>query len=131
MVSSTAPAFAREAERRLPAVALAKAGGASRRELRLASQPCQRRRSNDGPEPMRYVYLLQSVEYPNDTYIGLTDDLRTRLSAHNRRRSSHTDKYKPWRLITNVAFSDERKAIEFERYLKTASGRAFANKRLR
>ena len=45
---STAPAFAREAERRLPAVALAEAGGASRHELRLASQPYQRRRSNDG-----------------------------------------------------------------------------------
>jgi predicted GIY-YIG superfamily endonuclease len=80
---------------------------------------------------MKYVYLLQSVEYPDQTYIGLTDDLRSRLSAHNKARSSHTDKYKPWRLGTYVAFSDERKGIEFERYLKTTSGRAFANKRLR
>jgi putative endonuclease len=45
--------------------------------------------------------------------------------------SRHTAKYKPWRLVSYVAFSDERKAIEFERYLKSASGRAFANKRLR
>ena len=37
----------------------------------------------------------------------------------------------PWRLITYIAFSDEAKAIAFERYLKTASGRAFAKKRLR
>ena len=44
-----APAFAREAERRLPAVALAKAGGASRRELRLASQPYNFRRSREDP----------------------------------------------------------------------------------
>ena len=80
---------------------------------------------------MKFVYLLQSVEYPDQSYIGLTDDLRSRLSAHNRGRSSLIDKYKPWRLVTYVAFSDERKAIEFERYLKTASGRAFANKRLR
>jgi hypothetical protein len=28
------------------------------------------------------------------------------------------------------AFSDEQRAVEFERYLKTASGRAFAKKRL-
>jgi putative endonuclease len=80
---------------------------------------------------MKYVYLLKSVEYPDQTYIGLTDDLRSRLTAHNKGRSSHTDKYKPWRLVTYVAFSEERKAVEFERYLKTASGRAFANKRLR
>lgn len=80
---------------------------------------------------MKYVYLLQSIEFPDQNYVGLTDDLRTRMSDHNQGRSPHTAKYKPWRLITYVAFSDERKAIEFERYLKSASGRAFANKRLR
>ena len=92
------------------------------------------RRSPEGEDrrsPMKYVYLLESVEYRDQTYIGLTDDLRSRLSEHNRGHSSHTDKYKPWRLVTYVAFSDERKAIEFEHYLKTASGRVFANKRLR
>jgi len=80
---------------------------------------------------MKYVYLLQSIDYPDETYVGLTDNLRSRFSAHNAGRSSHTAKYKPWRLISYVAFADERKAVEFERYLKTASGRAFANKRLR
>ena len=80
---------------------------------------------------MKNVYSLQRIEYPDQTYIGRTDNLRSRLSAHNKGRSSRTDKYKPWRLVTYVAFSIERKAIEFERYLKTASGRAFANKRLR
>lgn len=80
---------------------------------------------------MKYVYLLQSINHPDETYIGLTDDLRARLSAHNAGQSLHTAKFKPWRLVTYVAFSDEQKAIAFERYLKTASGRAFANKRLR
>jgi putative endonuclease len=80
---------------------------------------------------VKYVYLLQSIIYPDETYIGLTDDLRARLSAHNAGQSLHTAKFKPWRLVTYVAFSDEQKAIAFERYLKTASGRAFADKRLR
>ena len=80
---------------------------------------------------MKYVYLLRSIDFPNSTYVGLTDGLRTRLTAHNAGRSPHTTKYKPWRLVTYVAFSDERKAVEFERYLKSASGRAFAKKRLR
>lgn len=80
---------------------------------------------------MKYVYLLQSVDHPKETYVGLTDDLRSRLDTHNAGGSIHTAKFKPWRLITYVAFSDEKKAVAFERYLKTASGRAFANKRLR
>jgi hypothetical protein len=36
----------------------------------------------------------------------------------------------PWRIATYVAFSDEGKATSFERYLKSGSGHAFANKRL-
>jgi len=80
---------------------------------------------------MKYVYLLESFEHPEETYVGLTDDLKSRFAAHNTGRSPHTAKFKPWRLVTYIAFSDERKAIDFERYLKSASGRAFANKRLR
>jgi putative endonuclease len=80
---------------------------------------------------MKYVYLLQSIDHPDETYVGLTDDLRSRFSAHNAGRSPHTSKYKPWRLVSYIAFSDKRKAVEFERYLKSASGRAFAKKRLR
>jgi putative endonuclease len=85
----------------------------------------------DGLSSMKYVYLLQSIEHPERTYIGLTVDLRSRLSAHNAGQSIHTAKFKPWRLVTYLAFADEQKAVAFERYLKTASGRAFANKRLR
>jgi len=80
---------------------------------------------------MKYVYLLQSIRFPNESYVGLTDDLRSRFTAHNAGRSPHTAKYKPWRLVAYIAFSDERKPVEFERYLKSASGRAFAKKRLR
>jgi putative endonuclease len=80
---------------------------------------------------MKYVYLLESVDHPEETYVGATDDLKSRFVAHNAGRSPHTAKFKPWRLVTYIAFSDEQKAIDFERYLKSASGRAFANKRLR
>ncbi|MGZ5924114.1 MAG: GIY-YIG nuclease family protein [Rhizomicrobium sp.] len=80
---------------------------------------------------MKYVYLLESVDHPEESYVGLTDDLRMRLSAHNAGQSPHTARFKPWRLVTYIAFSDESKAVAFERYLKSASGRAFARKRLR
>ena len=80
---------------------------------------------------MKYVYLLESVSNPGQTYAGLTDDLKIRFEVHNSGGSPHTAKYKPWRLVTYLAFADEAKAVAFERYLKSASGRAFANKRLR
>ena len=80
---------------------------------------------------MKYVYLLESLNFPDQTYIGLTDDLRKRLIAHNEGRASHTRKFKPWRLVTYLAFSDTDKAIAFERYLRSSSGRAFVKKRFR
>ena len=80
---------------------------------------------------MKYVYLLESIEHPNQSYVGFTDDLRARFKAHNSGQSLHTAKFKPWRLVSHVAFSDDQKAIAFERYLESASGRAFAKKRLR
>jgi len=80
---------------------------------------------------MKYVYLLESLVHAGRTYIGLTDDLKSRLREHNAGKSPHTAKYRPWRLITYIAFSSGEKAAAFERYLKGASGRAFANKRLR
>jgi len=39
-------------------------------------------------------------------------------------------KYKPWELVGYHAFADERRAREFEHYLKSGSGKAFANRRL-
>jgi putative endonuclease len=80
---------------------------------------------------MMYVYLLQSIDHPEQVYVGLTDDPKARFAAHNSGQSMHTAKFKPWRLVTYVAFSDAAKAVAFERYLKTSSGRAFAKKRLR
>ncbi|MGD0865857.1 MAG: GIY-YIG nuclease family protein [Rhizomicrobium sp.] len=80
---------------------------------------------------MFYVYLLESLPHPAEVYVGLTDDLRQRLKTHNAGGSPHTAKFKPWRLVTYIAFSDKQRAVEFERYLKSHSGRAFAKKRLR
>jgi predicted GIY-YIG superfamily endonuclease len=80
---------------------------------------------------MFYVYLLRSETFPNQIYVGFTEDLRQRLKGHNAGKSTHTAKYRPWILETYLAFSDRTQALDFERYLKTASGIAFANKRLR
>ena len=79
---------------------------------------------------MHYVYLLESNGVPGHRYIGLSTDLKRRLKDHNSGKSRHTAKFRPWRLVTYVAFSNETKAETFERYLKSGSGHAFAKKRL-
>jgi putative endonuclease len=79
---------------------------------------------------MRYVYLLQSEAVVGQRYVGATADLKQRLAEHNAGKSPHRSKYAPWQLVTYIAFSDERKAEAFERYLKSGSGHAFARKRL-
>ena len=78
---------------------------------------------------MKYVYILESLDSQH-FYVGITDDLRTRLAKHNAGEVLHTSKYGPWRIRSCVAFSDAKQAIAFEKYLKSGSGRAFAKKRL-
>lgn len=78
---------------------------------------------------MRYVYILQSHNGEH-FYTGITDDLIARLAKHNSGEVSHTSKYRPWRVKTYVAFTDEARAIAFEKYLKSGSGRALAKARL-
>ena len=77
-----------------------------------------------------YVYLLKSVGLPAHYYVGLTDDLANRLAKHSAGAVPHTSKFKPWQIKTAVAFRDRGRAADFERYLKSPSGRAFAKKRL-
>ena len=79
---------------------------------------------------MTYVYILQSLSNPGRYYVGVTQDLRARLAKHNAGEVTHTSKYAPWRIKTYVAFAEEAQAFAFEKYLKSASGRAFAKKRL-
>jgi putative endonuclease len=78
---------------------------------------------------MKYVYILESLDSEH-FYVGIADDVFSRLNKHNAGEVPHTSKYRPWRIKTYVAFTDERQAFAFEQYLKSASGRAFAKKRL-
>ena len=79
---------------------------------------------------MTYVYILQGITFPDHFYVGITNDLRTRIAKHNSGGVPHTSKFLPWRVKTYVAYTDRAQAIAFERYLKSPSGRAFAKKRL-
>ena len=77
-----------------------------------------------------YVYILESLSPTGGFYVGLTDDLAARLAKHNAGSVPHSVKLRPWRIKTAIAFRDRAQAAAFEKYLKSASGRAFAKKRL-
>jgi predicted GIY-YIG superfamily endonuclease len=79
---------------------------------------------------MYYVYLLQSLSFPDKTYIGFTTNIKERLQKHNEGGSIYTADYRPWRLVSFVGFDRESKAIAFEKYIKSGSGYAFAKRRL-
>ncbi len=77
---------------------------------------------------LKYVYLLRSIANPTKTYVGLTDDPSRRLEEHNSGKSTFTSRHLPWKVEVLLGFEDENRAVEFERYLKTGSGIAFARK---
>jgi putative endonuclease len=79
---------------------------------------------------MYYVYLIESAATPGRRYVGFTEDLRRRMAEHNAGKNPSTAQDRPWMLQTYVAFSGKKRALDFEAYLKSGSGHAFARKRL-
>ena len=75
-----------------------------------------------------YVYILQSLKFEETFYTGFTTDLNKRLVKHNHGEVISTFKFKPWKIKNAFAFTDKEKALAFEKYLKSHSGRAFAKK---
>jgi predicted GIY-YIG superfamily endonuclease len=76
-----------------------------------------------------YVYILKSELDPERFYVGQTRNLKSRLARHNRGEVASSANHRPWKIQTAIAFDEFSKAVAFEKYLKTASGRAFAKKR--
>jgi putative endonuclease len=78
--------------------------------------------------PKRFVYGLRSACDQNRFYIGVTSDVAARIASHNAGRCAHTAKHRPWELVVAIEFAHEHRALQFERYLKSGSGRAFAKR---
>lgn len=79
---------------------------------------------------MHYVYLIRSASTPRQRYVGFTEDLKQRVNDHNAGKNQSTAPFRPWRLVTYLAFSEKQRALSCEHYLKGGSGHAFANRHL-
>ena len=80
--------------------------------------------------PFFYVYIIDSTSHTGRYYIGFTEDLEDRLRHHNSGAVPSTALFRPWTYRTCIAFRERRRALDFECYLKSHSGRAFLAKRL-
>lgn len=85
---------------------------------------CIRLRVTDNHQ--RFVYVVRS-ERRKLLYVGLSSNVARRLATHNSGGSVFTAAHRPWRLAASIELPTERQALEFERYLKSGSGRAFMN----
>jgi putative endonuclease len=77
---------------------------------------------------MYYVYILLSSK-SHLFYFGSTTNLKIRFQLHNSGKIQSTKPHRPWKLVWYAGFSTEKGARDFELYLKTGSGKAFAYKR--
>ncbi|MEQ9591641.1 MAG: GIY-YIG nuclease family protein [Cyclobacteriaceae bacterium] len=74
------------------------------------------------------MYILKCAD--GSTYTGCTNNLERRVDRHNKGYVQHTKTRVPVEILTYVAFPNKYKAYEFEKYLKSGSGRAFTKRHL-
>jgi len=72
---------------------------------------------------MHYVYILECAD--GKPYTGCTENVEDRLKRHNNGYVPATKNRRPVKLVAHIVFIDKYQAFEFEKYLKSGSGRAF------
>ena len=76
-----------------------------------------------------YTYILKSKK-DGKLYTGSTNDLRKRLSQHNKGESTYTKGRGPFELIYYEACLLENKARSRELFLKSGMGKRYLKNRL-
>lgn len=77
---------------------------------------------------MHYFYILRCAD--DTEYVGCTNDLEERLERHRRGFVEATKNRLPTTLVCQIGFPDKYSAFNFEKYLKSGSGRAFLKRHL-
>ena len=76
------------------------------------------------------MYYVYSLKCKDGFYIGCTDDLKERYIRHQKGYVPATTNRRPLELDFYIAVKDKHTAFNFEKYLKSGSGRAFVQKHL-
>jgi len=73
---------------------------------------------------MFYVYAIKSKER-NHIYVGLTGDVKRRMSEHNNGWVKTTRSFAPFNTILLEKYKTRLEAREREKYLKSGIGKEF------
>jgi putative endonuclease len=73
-----------------------------------------------------YAYILKC--HNGMSYSGCTHNIEDRIKRHNSGQVKATKNILPVEIVTFIAFTDKYKAYNFEKYLKSGSGRAFSKR---
>lgn len=73
-----------------------------------------------------YVYILKCSN--GNFYTGCTNNLEDRIKRHNSGQVDATKNILPVEIVTFIVFTDKYTAYNFEKYLKSGSGRAFSKR---
>ncbi|RZT00195.1 GIY-YIG nuclease family protein [Aquimarina brevivitae] len=74
------------------------------------------------------MYILKCNDGTH--YVGCTGDFEERIIQHTKGYVQYTKTRLPVKTVIKIEFFDKYKAYQFEKYLKSGSGRAFMYKRL-
>ena len=74
------------------------------------------------------MYYVYSLKCKNGYYVGCTDNFKDRLARHKKGHVPATANRLPIEVDFYFVIKDKYIAFEFEKYLKSGSGRAFIKK---
>jgi len=74
------------------------------------------------------MYYIYSLKCKDGYYVGCTDNIQERLERHKKGQVPATVDRLPITLELYFATENKYKAFDFEKYLKSGSGRAFIKK---
>jgi putative endonuclease len=71
---------------------------------------------------MKYLYVIKS-DQNGDLYVGITQDVETRLKDHQNGKNRYTKGLRPWNLVHVEEFEDWKEARKKEKYYKSGYGK--------
>ena len=66
-----------------------------------------------------YVYLIKTIKgFKNKSYVGFTNNIKSRLAKHNSNKGAKATKGYKWELVFEKSFNNKSKALSYEYKLK-------------
>ena len=66
-----------------------------------------------------YVYLIKTIKgFKNKSYVGFTNNIKSRLTKHNSNKGAKATKGYKWELVYKRSFKNKSKALSYEYKLK-------------